>query len=95
MWFNNFGPKKWSRARYVVDSDKKLVKDQIWLMQIYKGCKITFLKIRVEKIILQNVSDILNDFPFKNYSYPYIRMCYCTDGLVQVVWMAKISNSGG
>ena len=36
FWFDNFIFKKWSRARYVVDSSKKLVgnlgRDQIWSM---------------------------------------------------------------
>ena len=26
-WFDNFAPKKWSRARHVVDSCKKLVEN--------------------------------------------------------------------
>ena len=53
IWFDNFALKIWSRARHVVNSDKKLVgnlsRDQIWPMWICKGCKITFLKMRDEK----------------------------------------------
>ena len=51
-----------------MDSGKELVgnlgRDQIWSMWIYKGRKITLLKVRDGKIILQNVRDILNDFPY-------------------------------
>ena len=69
MWnvFDNFILKKWSCAIHVVNSSKKLVenldKDQNWSMSIYKGCEITLIKIRDEKVILQNVRDVLNDFP--------------------------------
>ena len=53
IWFDNFTLKKWSCARHVVDSDKKLVenlnRDQIWSTWICKGHIITLLKVRDKK----------------------------------------------
>ena len=66
FWFDNFTPKKWSHARHVMNSGQKLVgnlgRNQIWPMWICKGRKITLLKVRDKKIILQNVRDVLKDF---------------------------------
>ena len=46
--------KKWSHANHVMDFGQKLVgnlrRDQIWSMWIYKGYKITLLKVRDKKI---------------------------------------------
>ena len=53
IWFDNFVLKKWSHISHVMDSGKNLIgnlgRDQIWSMWIYKGHKITLLKVMDEK----------------------------------------------
>ena len=65
--------------------NKKLVGnlggDQIWSMWIYKERNNTFLKVRDEKVILQNVRSVLNNFPFQNAEQEIEKNIYIQNSL--------------
>ena len=74
IWFDNFAFKKWSHARYVMDSGKKLVenlsKDQIWPKWLCKGRKITLSKVRDKKKLFYKMwRTFWTIFPSLNYEW--------------------------
>ena len=70
IWFDNFAFKKWSRARHMVDSDQKLVRNldrnKIWLIWICKWCKITLLKVRDEKCYFVKCEGLFEWFSYNS-----------------------------
>ena len=78
--FDNFTPQKWSCARHVIDFNQKLVehldKDQIWPMWIFKGRKITLLKVKDEKSYFTKCEGYFERFSQINI-FPYIYTIFC------------------